>query len=236
MKTTIVGTGYVGLVTATCLADAGNHVVGVDIDAEKVSRLSAGQCPIYEPGLEELLKANLEAGRLRMTTDLAEGVNHGNIVFIAVGTPPAEDGSADLSGVETIVRDIASCMSSAKVIVIKSTVPVGTGRRMAELMEELTAHPYAVVSNPEFLREGAAIDDFLHPDRLIIGAADPEAEGESAHCGNTRQSLCQNPNIGHRSTLLFHSRRFGLPGFSGDWKPCGFPNLAAFHSFMTRRA
>ena len=157
------------MVTGTCLADAGNHVVCVDIDAEKVAGLSRGVCPIYEPGLEELIKANLAATRLRFTTDLPEGVAHGQVVFIAVGTPPAADGSADLSGVEAIIRQVARLMTCPKVVVIKSTVPVGTGRRMSELMADLTAHPFAVVSNPEFLREGAAVEDFLRPDRIIIG-------------------------------------------------------------------
>lgn len=175
MRITIVGTGYVGLVAATCLADAGNHVLGVDIDRQKVRMLSEGQCTIYEPGLAELLKANVAAGRFRMTTELSEGVEHGRVIFIAVGTPPLADGSADLSGVETIVRDICKHMSSARMVVIKSTVPVGTARRMGALMEELTAHPYAVVANPEFLREGDALEDFLNPDRIIIGSNDDQA-------------------------------------------------------------
>ena len=175
MKVTIIGSGYVGLVTATCLADAGNHVIGVDIDAQKVRMLSQGGSPIYEPGLLELLKSNLSAGRLRFTADLNEGVEHGHVIFIAAGPPPLPDGSADLAGVEGIVRSIACHMTSAKVIVIKSTVPVGTGRRVSDLMMDLTAHPFAVVSNPEFLKEGSALEDFLHPDRVIIGCDDPEA-------------------------------------------------------------
>jgi UDPglucose 6-dehydrogenase len=175
MRITIIGSGYVGLVTGTCFADAGNHVVCVDIDAEKVRLLSAGRSPIYEPGLEELLQANIEAGRLRFTTALEEGVSHSDIIFIAVGTPPLADGSADLSGVESIVRGIAAHMTSPKMVVIKSTVPVGTGERMSQLLEESTAHPFAVVSNPEFLREGAALEDFLRPDRVVIGCDNPEA-------------------------------------------------------------
>ena len=175
MKITVVGTGYVGLVTATCLASSGNHVIGVDIDPKKVQALSSGQCTIYEPGLSELLQANLTSGRLQFTTDLSAGVSHGQVVFIAVGTPPRPDGSADLSGVEKIVRDVASIMTSSKVVVIKSTVPVGTGRRMSAIMEEQTAHPFAVVSNPEFLKEGAALDDFLRPDRVVIGTDDKDA-------------------------------------------------------------
>ena len=175
MKITIVGTGYVGLVTAICLADTGNHVVGIDIDPEKVRLLSTGCCTIYEPGLEELLKANVEAGRIRFTTEFAEGVNHGNVIFITVGTPSLSDGSAELSGVESIVRTVAQQMTCPKVVVIKSTVPVGTCQRMSELMEQLSAHPFAVVSNPEFLREGTALEDFRHPDRVIIGSDDEEA-------------------------------------------------------------
>ncbi len=175
MKVTIVGAGYVGLVTGTCLADAGNHVVCVEVDPAKVAALSRGESTFYEPGLEELIKLNVDSGRLRFTTKLAEGVAHGLVIFIAVGTPPTADGSADLSNVESIVRDVAKLMASSKVVVIKSTVPVGTGGAMSELMEDLTAHPFAVISNPEFLREGAAVEDFLRPDRVIIGC-DNDAE------------------------------------------------------------
>ncbi|MFB3891465.1 MAG: UDP-glucose/GDP-mannose dehydrogenase family protein [Phycisphaerae bacterium] len=175
MKVTVIGTGYVGLVTSACLADSGNHVTGVDIDEEKVRLLNSGRSPIFEQGLEELLASNLAAGRLRFTTDIAEGIHHGEVIFVAVGTPPREDGSADLSVVETIVTQVGRTMKSAKYVVIKSTVPVGTGRRMSELMEGLTAHPYAVISNPEFLREGSALEDFLHPDRVVIGSDDPQA-------------------------------------------------------------
>lgn len=175
MKVTIVGSGYVGLVTAACLADTGNNVLGVDINAEKVRQLSQGKSPIFEPGLDELLQTSLAAGRLRFGTDLAEGVAHGEVIFVAVGTPPKADGSADLSAVEAIFRGIAGHMTGQKVIAIKSTVPVGTNRHMSALVEELTVHPYAVVSNPEFLREGSALVDFLHPDRVVIGCRDGEA-------------------------------------------------------------
>jgi len=139
------------------------------VDAAKIELLSKGVSPIYEPGLAELIKLNTANGRLRFTTKLADGVEHGLVIFIAVGTPPMADGSADLSNVESIVRQVAGLMKSSKVVVIKSTVPVGTGRRMSQIMEELTAHPFAVISNPEFLREGAAVEDFLRPDRVIIG-------------------------------------------------------------------
>ena len=175
MKVTVVGTGYVGLVTAVCLADSGNHVVGMDMDAEKVRQLSQGQAPIYEQGLEELLAANLAAGRLRFTTDLKEAVDHGHVIFIGVGTPPRPDGSADLSAVEQLVTHIARIMTSTKYIAIKSTVPVGTGSRMSDILERTTAHPFAVISNPEFLREGSALQDFVHPDRVVIGSDDPDA-------------------------------------------------------------
>ena len=169
MRITIVGSGYVGLVTAACLADTGNDVVAVDVDAEKVRLLLAGKSPIYEPGLEEMLRVNVSAGRLRFTTELPEGVAHGGIIFVCVGTPSQADGSADLSAIESVVRGIAENMTSSRVIVVKSTVPVGTGRRISELLETMTAHPFAVLSNPEFLREGAALEDFLRPDRVVIG-------------------------------------------------------------------
>ena len=175
MKVAIVGSGYVGLVTATCLASTGNDVVGVDIDAKKVRMLSGGESPIYEPGLGELMNAQLASGRLTFTTELPQAVLGSRILFIAVGTPPAADGSADLSGVESIVRGVARSMESSKIVVIKSTVPVGTGRRMSDLMMDLTAHPFAMVSNPEFLKEGSALEDFLRPDRVVIGTDDPEA-------------------------------------------------------------
>ena len=175
MNIAIVGSGYVGLVTATCLASTGNSVTGVDIDADKVSALSAGQCPIFEPGLEELMQAQLATARLRFTTDVREAVRTSEVIFIAVGTPPKADGSADLSSVEAIVRDIARHMDSSRIIVIKSTVPVGTGQQMCDILMDLTAHPFALVSNPEFLKEGAAVDDFLRPDRVVIGTDDGEA-------------------------------------------------------------
>jgi UDPglucose 6-dehydrogenase len=175
MKVTVVGAGYVGLVTATCLADSGNHVLGVDSDEEKVQLLRSGRSPFYEPGLEELLRADLSSDRLRFTSDLDAGAAHGRVIFIAAGTPPKPDGSADLSDVSAIVRRIAEQATSRKVVVLKSTVPVGTARKMGEMMGELTTHPVAVVSNPEFLREGTALNDFLRPDRVIIGSDDAEA-------------------------------------------------------------
>ena len=181
MKVTVIGTGYVGLVTGTCLAEYGNDVLCLDVDAAKIALLQAGGVPIYEPGLEEMLKRNVAAGRLRFTTDVAESVAHGTIQFIAVGTPPDEDGSADLTYVLAAARNIGRAMSGYKVIVDKSTVPVGTGDKVqAVIREELSqrgaAISFAIVSNPEFLKEGAAIEDFMRPDRIVIGTDDETAK------------------------------------------------------------
>jgi len=180
MKVTVFGAGYVGLVSAACLSDMGNSVLCADVDDARVARLQAGEVPIHEPGLAELLRRNVAAGRLRFTTDAAQAVAHGTIVFIAVGTPPAEDGSADVGHVLDVARGIGTHMQDYKVVVNKSTVPVGTAQRVREaLVEGLRARqalvPFAVVSNPEFLKEGAAIDDFMHPDRVLIGSDDEQA-------------------------------------------------------------
>ncbi|MBK9605507.1 MAG: UDP-glucose/GDP-mannose dehydrogenase family protein [Betaproteobacteria bacterium] len=180
MKLTIVGTGYVGLVTGTCLAEVGNDVLCLDTNAEKIAMLNAGGVPIYEPGLEEMIRKNVEAGRLRFTTDVAAGVAHGTLQFIAVGTPPGEDGSADLQYVVAAARNVGRHMTSHKVIIDKSTVPVGTADKVrAAIAAELAARgvdvPFAVVSNPEFLKEGAAVEDFMRPDRIVIGADDEQA-------------------------------------------------------------
>jgi len=173
MRIAVVGTGYVGLVVGTCFADSGNDVVCVDLDKAKVDKLTQGVSPIYEPGLEELLKRNLEEGRLRFTTNLEEAVKQALIVFIAVGTPAGEDGSADLKYVIAAAKGIGKAMDGFRVIVDKSTVPVGTSRKVAAAIREVTEHPFAVVSNPEFLKEGDALDDFLKPDRVVIGTDDP---------------------------------------------------------------
>jgi UDPglucose 6-dehydrogenase len=180
MKVTVFGAGYVGLVSAACLSDMGNSVLCADVDDARVARLQAGEVPIHEPGLAELLRRNVAAGRLRFTTDAAQAVAHGTIVFIAVGTPPAEDGSADVGHVLEVARCIGAHMQDYKVVVNKSTVPVGTAQRVREaLVEGLRTRqalvPFAVVSNPEFLKEGAAIDDFMHPDRVLIGSDDEQA-------------------------------------------------------------
>mgnify|MGYP001080074758 CR=1 FL=1 len=180
MRITIIGTGYVGLVTGTCLAQVGNDVVCLDTDQGKIDILNKGGIPIHEPGLEALVKANRDAGRLRFTTDIEQATAHGQIQFIAVGTPPGEDGSADLSYALAAARSIAQHMNEYKIIVDKSTVPVGTADRVKETVrEELTSRgadlDFAVISNPEFLKEGAAIADFQKPDRVIIGGDDERA-------------------------------------------------------------
>ena len=180
MKVTAIGTGYVGLVTGACLAEMGNHVVCLDVNPDKIRVLNAGEIPIHEPGLLELVRRNVAAGRLQFTTDVDLAVNHGTILFIGVGTPPDEDGSADLQYVVAAARSIGARMTDYKVIVDKSTVPVGTADKVkAAIAEELAKRgielPFAVVSNPEFLKEGAAVEDFLKPDRIIIGSEDEQA-------------------------------------------------------------
>jgi len=172
----VVGTGYVGLVVGACLAENGNFVACVDSDAEKVERLRRGEIPIYEPGLNEMVPRNVAEERLGFTTDLAGVVRASEVIFIAVGTPQDEDGSADLTHVLEVARGIALAMNGHKILVNKSTVPVGTAARVRNLVASLTPHPFAVVSNPEFLKEGAAVDDFLKPDRVVIGTDDPAVE------------------------------------------------------------
>ncbi len=180
MKITVVGTGYVGLVGAACLAEVGNHVLGFDVNAEKIRILKEGGIPIHEPGLLEIVRRNVENGRLSFTTNIKEAVHFGEVQFIAVGTPPDEDGSADLQYVTEAARNIGRFMTSEKVIVDKSTVPIGTGDKVrAAVTEELKKRNvdihYSVVSNPEFLKEGAAVEDFMRPDRIVIGTEDPKA-------------------------------------------------------------
>ena len=178
MRVTIFGSGYVGLVTGACLADAGNDVLCVDVDAKKIEGLKRGEIPIHEPGLDALIKTNADAERLRFTTSAAEGVAHGQLQLIAVGTPPDEDGSADLKYVLAVARTIGEHMTEYKVVVTKSTVPVGTADKVgAAVAESLTKRnaevEFDVVSNPEFLKEGAAIEDFMRPDRVVVGADNP---------------------------------------------------------------
>ncbi len=171
MKLCIIGTGYVGLVSGTCFAEVGHQVICVDNDAAKVKKLQAGGIPIYEPGLEELVKKNVAAGRLSFTTSTAEGVQKSDVVFIAVPTPPQPDGSVDLSYIERVARDIAGALTSYKIVVDKSTVPVKTGDKVAETIKRYCTAKveFDVVSNPEFLREGFAVDDLMKPDRIVIG-------------------------------------------------------------------
>ncbi len=180
MKVTVVGTGYVGLVSGTCLAEVGNDVLCLDLDPNKIRILEEGGIPIHEPGLLEMVRRNVAAGRLHFTTDIEKAVQHGTIQFIAVGTPPDEDGSADLQYVLSAARNIGRLMTDYKVIVDKSTVPVGTADKVKaavadELQKRAVDTPYSVVSNPEFLKEGAAVDDFMRPDRIVVGAEDEQA-------------------------------------------------------------
>ena len=175
MKLAVVGTGYVGLVVGACFAENGNDVVCVDSDAAKIESLRQGRLPIYEPGLGELVARNGAENRLQFSTELAPSVARAQVVFIAVGTPPGEDGSADLTHVLTVARDLAHAMTDYTVVVTKSTVPVGTAARLREVIGRETSQPFSVVSNPEFLKQGAAIDDFMRPDRVVIGVDDQRA-------------------------------------------------------------
>ncbi|MHC5060987.1 MAG: UDP-glucose dehydrogenase family protein [Planctomycetota bacterium] len=173
MKVSVIGVGYVGLVAAACLADGGNHVVCVDNDKKKIEDLNNGVIPIYEPGLAEVVKRNEAAGRLRFTTDLKDGVDNSLVIFLAVGTPSAEDGSADISAVLKVAGEIAGLMDGYRIVVTKSTVPVGTYEKVSEVIKNSTEQPFDYVSNPEFLKEGSAVDDFMKPDRVIIGTETP---------------------------------------------------------------
>ncbi|MGO9609775.1 MAG: nucleotide sugar dehydrogenase, partial [Verrucomicrobiia bacterium] len=174
-KISIVGTGYVGLVTGACFAEVGHQVICVDNDLKKVEVLRAGGIPIYEPGLEEIVKRNVLAGRLRFTGEIADGVKNSEVVFIAVPTPPNPDGSVDMSFVERVAREIAGTMTDYKIVVDKSTVPVKTGEKVAEAIKRYNKHKvdFDVVSNPEFLREGCAVQDLMQPDRVVIGVSGP---------------------------------------------------------------
>src|SRR5713226_6658644 len=171
MKLAIIGTGYVGLVTGTCFAEVGHRVICVDNDATKVKMLHTGGIPIFEPGLDELVKKNVQAGRLSFTTSTAEGVEKSDVIFIAVPTPPLADGSVDLSFIEKVAREIAAVLTSYKIVVDKSTVPVQTGDKVAETIKRYCKArvDFDVISNPEFLREGFAVEDLMGPDRIVIG-------------------------------------------------------------------
>ena len=185
MKITMIGTGYVGLVTGACFAEVGNDVLCLDVDEKKIAILNDGGIPIYEPGLKEMVARNRAAGRIRFTTDVDAAVAHGDLQFIAVGTPPGEDGSADLQYVVAAARNVGRRMTGVKVIVDKSTVPVGTADKVrAAIAEELSARgvkiDFSVVSNPEFLKEGAAVDDFMKPDRVVAGVDADDERARSA--------------------------------------------------------
>ncbi|GAA0705256.1 UDP-glucose/GDP-mannose dehydrogenase family protein [Dokdonella soli] len=214
MRVTIFGTGYVGLVTGTCLAEVGNDVVCVDVDANKIARLERGEVPIYEPGLEPLVRANHASGHLKFTTDAAAAIEHGQIVFIAVGTPPDEDGSADLSHVLTVARTIGRTLSRYTVVVNKSTVPVGTADAVrAAISAELSARSsevgFDVVSNPEFLKEGDAVQDCLRPDRIVVGA-------ESAHAVDLLKALYAPFNRNHERIVLMDVRSAELTKYAAN--------------------
>lgn len=180
MKIAVIGTGYVGLVTSTCLAESGNDVVGIDKDASKIAVLESGRLPIYEPGLLELVERNRRVGRLTFTTDLARGIQEARLIFIAVGTPQSAEGSADLSNIWAVGDVLAPHLQDDQVVVLKSTVPVGTNRRLAERLAQRGRPRVEVASNPEFLKEGAAVDDFMKPDRVVVGVRRPEV-GEVLH-------------------------------------------------------
>ncbi len=175
MRIAVIGSGYVGLVTGACLAETGNDVICADIDAGKIARLKQNDIPIYEPGLEEIVTRNQSEGRLTFTTDVGQAVESARVVFIAVGTPPGEDGSADLQHVLSVSKTIGRHLNGHKVVVTKSTVPVGTAERVRAAVKAETDQPFSVCSNPEFLKEGAAVDDFMKPDRIIVGADSQEA-------------------------------------------------------------
>ena len=182
MKIAVVGTGYVGLVTGTCFAESGNDVVCIDKMAEKIAMLERGDIPIYEPGLAELVKRNHREGRLKFTTDLPSGIAEAELIFIAVGTPQGDDGGADLNGVWAVGDELARHMKDRKTIVIKSTVPVGTNAALARRIAAQTEVPFDVASNPEFLKEGAAIDDFNKPDRVVVGVRRAQMVSGSVPC------------------------------------------------------
>ncbi len=209
MKVTIIGSGYVGLVTGACLAELGNDVFCLDVDEQKIALLNAGGVPIYEPGLQEIIQRNRAAGRLTFSTDVAASVDHADVQFIAVGTPPDEDGSADLKYVLAAARNIGRHMTGFKVVVDKSTVPVGTGDRVAAVIrEELAARgledlQYSVVSNPEFLKEGAAVEDFMRPDRIVLGCG---ADAAGRHAQATMRQLYAPFNRNHERTFYMDVR------------------------------
>ena len=233
MKVTIIGSGYVGLVTGACLAEQGNNVFCLDLDLKKIEILNSGGVPIYEPGLKEMIERNRTAGRLQFSTDIAASVAHGEIQFIAVGTPPDEDGSADLQYVVAAARNIGRHMTSAKVIVDKSTVPVGTADKVsAAIKEELAIRKinpelYSVVSNPEFLKEGAAVEDFMRPDRIVIGT---ENNASGQHAKEQMRKLYAPFNRHHERTFYMDVKSAELTKYAAN------AMLATRISFMNELA
>ena len=228
MNVTIYGSGYVGLVTGACLANVGNHILCVDIDPDKVERLTRGEIPIYEPGLEEMVLDSVKAGRLTFTLDPEQGVKHGLFQFIAVGTPSDEDGSADLRHVLTVARSIAEHMQEYRIIVNKSTVPVGTADRVCQTLQEALAArgavvEFDVVSNPEFLKEGAAIDDFVKPDRIVVGTDNPRT-------AELMRALYSPFNRSHDRVLVMDQRSAELTKYAAN------AMLATKISFMNELA
>ncbi len=232
MKVTIVGSGYVGLVTGACLAEVGNHVVCLDVDQRKIEILDGGGIPIHEPGLLDMVARNRAAGRISFTTDVEKAVAHGEVQFIAVGTPPDEDGSADLKYVTAAARNIGKYMTGFKVVVDKSTVPVGTADKVRaaiadELAKRKVDEPFAVVSNPEFLKEGAAVEDFMRPDRIVIGCGS-DADGERAR--RTMRTLYSPFQRNHERMLFMDVRSAELTKYAAN------AMLATRISFMNELA
>src|SRR6478672_2468048 len=232
MRVTIFGSGYVGLVTGACLADAGNDVLCVDVDEKKIEGLKQGIIPIHEPGLESLIKSNVEAERLKFTTSAKEGVGHGLFQLIAVGTPPDEDGSADLKYVLAVARSIGEHMNEYKVVITKSTVPVGTSDKVRGAVEDTLrkrgAHfEYDVVSNPEFLKEGAAIEDFMRPDRVVVGTDNPRVTEllRTLYDPFTRNREKVSVGIGSDPRIGYHFIYPGL-GYGGSCFPKDVQALA----------
>ena len=228
MNITVIGTGYVGLVSGTCLAEVGNHVLCVDIDQRKIDRLNNGEIPIYEPGLEALVHKNVEEGRLSFSSSIEQGVDFGSILFIAVGTPPDEDGSADLQHVLSVATDIGRHMDDYRVVVTKSTVPVGTADKVRDaidtaLKEKGSTISFSVVSNPEFLKEGAAVEDFLKPDRIVVGAEDERAI-------DLMRELYAPFNRNHERTIIMDIRSAEMTKYAAN------AMLATKISFMNEMA
>lgn len=228
MNVTVIGTGYVGLVSGACLADVGNRVLCIDSSADKIQQLKAGEIPIYEPGLEEIVRQNVEAGRLDFSTDIQQGVLHGDVLFIAVGTPPDEDGSADLRHVLDVARQIGRHMEDYRVVVTKSTVPVGTAEKVRLAIQEMLAERdveigFSLVSNPEFLKEGAAVEDFMKPDRIVVGADAEEAIG-------TMSALYAPFNRNHERVIVMDIQSAELTKYAAN------AMLATKISFMNEMA